>query len=97
MKVFVAGASGAIGKPLVAALVAAGHSVIGMTTSGARVDALRRQGADGLVLNAIDSDAVEREIARIHPDAIIDELTSLPKRYTRRRCGPPPHATARFG
>lgn len=82
MRVFVAGASGAIGKPLIAALVAAKHSVIGMTTSSAGIQPLRERGADGLVLNALDREAVEREIKRIRPDAIIDELTSLPKRYT---------------
>ena len=82
MRVFVAGASGAIGKPLIAALVAAKHSVIGMTTSSAGIEALRERGADALLLNALDREAVEREIKRIRPNAIIDELTSLPKRYT---------------
>jgi len=82
MKVFVAGASGAIGKPLVKALVAAKHEVVGMATSAAGVDALRDQGAEGVVLNALDAKAVAGEISRIRPDAIIDELTSLPKRYT---------------
>jgi len=82
MKVFVAGASGAIGKPLVKALVAARHEVVGMATSAAGVDALRDQGAEAVVLNALDAKAVTGEISRIRPDAIIDELTSLPKRYT---------------
>jgi nucleoside-diphosphate-sugar epimerase len=82
MKVFVAGASGAIGRPLVTALVAAEHEVVGMTTGAARVEVLREQGADGVVLNALDAESVEREIGRIRPDAVIDELTSLPKRYT---------------
>jgi nucleoside-diphosphate-sugar epimerase len=82
MRVLVAGASGAIGKPLIAALVRARHSVIGMTTSSAGIEALRERGADGLLLNALDREAVEREIGRIQPDAIIDELTSLPKTYT---------------
>ncbi len=82
MKVFVAGASGAIGRPLVAALVAAKHEVIGMTSSDAGLKALRGRGADGVVLNALDAEAVNIEIVRIRPDVIIDELTSLPKRYT---------------
>jgi nucleoside-diphosphate-sugar epimerase len=83
MRVFVAGASGAIGKPLVAALVAAKHEVIGMTSRDAGLQVLHENGAEGVVVNALDAEAVSAEIARIRPDAIIDELTSLPKRYTR--------------
>jgi 2-alkyl-3-oxoalkanoate reductase len=82
MKVFVAGASGAIGRPLVAALVAAQHEVIGITSREAGIRVLRERGAEGVVLDALDAEAVKAEIARIRPDAIIDELTSLPKRYT---------------
>jgi nucleoside-diphosphate-sugar epimerase len=82
VKVFVAGANGAIGRPLVKALVAAGHEVVGSTTNAAGLDTLRSQGATGVVLNALDAEAVATEIARVRPDAIIDELTSLPRRYT---------------
>jgi len=91
MKVFVAGASGAIGKPLVKALVAAGHQVVGMATKAAGIDALRNQGAQGVLLNVLDAGAVAREIEGIRPDAVIDELTSLPSRYTpeeMRAAGP---------
>jgi len=82
MKVLVAGASGAIGKPLVKALVAAGHHVVGTATKAAGTEALRSQGAEGVLLNVLDGEAVTREMARIRPDAIIDELTSLPRQYT---------------
>ena len=82
MRVLVAGASGAIGRPLVAALAAARHNVFGMTSRDEGVKTLRESGAEGVVLNALDADAVTAAIARIRPDAIIDELTSLPKRYT---------------
>lgn len=82
VKVFVAGASGAIGRPLVAALVAAGHEAIGMTSGEEGVKVLQEKGAEGVVLNALDAGAVTATIARIRPHAIIDELTSLPKRYT---------------
>src|SRR5215467_3593542 len=91
MKVFVAGASGAIGRPLVAALVAARHEVIGITSSDAGKNVLREKGVEGVVVNALDAEAVRAETARIRPDAIIDELTSLPKRYTpeeMRKAGP---------
>src|SRR5215831_1959591 len=82
MKVFVAGARGAIGRPLLAALVAAKHEVIGMTSRDEGIKVLREIGAEGVVVNALDAEAIRAEIARIRPDAIIDELTSLPKRYT---------------
>src|SRR5215510_15874712 len=82
MKVFVAGASGAIGRPLAAALIAAKHEVIGMTSRDAGIKVLREQGVEGVVVNALDAEAVRAETAKIRPDAIIDELTSLPKRYT---------------
>ena len=86
MKAFEAGANGAIGRPLVKVLVAANHEVFGMTTSASGIEALRNQGAEGVVLDALDAKAVSGEIARIRPDAIIDELISLPKRYTQRKC-----------
>lgn len=82
MKVFVAGATGAIGRPLVSALVAAKHEVIGMTSKEAGLYKLREAGADGVILSALDSEAVRTALAKIRPDAVIDELTSLPKRYT---------------
>jgi nucleoside-diphosphate-sugar epimerase len=82
MKVLVAGATGAIGRPLIAALTAAQHEVIGMTSSAAGSQVIRERSADAVVVNAMDAEAVEREVARTRPDAIIDELTSLPKRYT---------------
>jgi 2-alkyl-3-oxoalkanoate reductase len=82
MKVFVAGATGAIGRPLVSALRAAGHYVIGMSSSEEGVLRLREQGAEGEVANALDEHAVLALIKRVKPDAVIDELTSLPKRYT---------------
>lgn len=82
MKVFVAGGSGAIGRPLVAALIAAGHETIGMSSKEEGVKVLHQRGADGVVLNALDAEAVMSAITRIRPDAIINELTSLPPSYT---------------
>ena len=82
MKVFVAGATGAIGRPLVAALVAARHEVVGMTSSERGLRVLRTYGADGVVVNVLDAGAVNAAIGRVRPDAVIEELTSLPKDYT---------------
>ena len=82
MKVLVAGATGAIGRPLVSALMAAGHQVIGMSSSENGARGLRERGADGEVANALDENAVLALVKRVKPDVVIDELTSLPKRYT---------------
>lgn len=82
MKVFVAGATGAIGRPLVSALVAARHEVVGMTSSERGLSDLRQLGANGVVVDALDSGAVSAAIGRARPDAVIEELTSLPKDYT---------------
>jgi nucleoside-diphosphate-sugar epimerase len=79
MRVFVAGASGAIGEPLIAELLKQGHSVVGMTTSEARAKNLQRQGAEALIVDALDAGAVEQALRRAKPEAVIDELTSLPK------------------
>ncbi|HOL71762.1 MAG TPA: NAD(P)-dependent oxidoreductase [Bryobacteraceae bacterium] len=82
MKVFVAGATGAIGRPLVSALVAARHEVVGMTSSEHGLKALQERGAEGVVVDVFDAGAVEAAIRRVRPDAVIDELTSLPRDYT---------------
>ena len=82
MKVLVAGATGAIGRPLVSALIAARYEVIGMTSSGDGVKVLRQSDADGVIVDLFDSPAVNATVARVRPDAVIDELTSLPKEYT---------------
>lgn len=82
VKILVAGASGAIGRPLTKALIAAKHEVVGIATNPVSARTLRALGAEGVVLNVLEADAVHREVERFHPDAIINELTSLPTRYT---------------
>lgn len=79
MRVFVAGASGAIGEPLIAELLKQGHSVVGMTTSEAGAKNLQRQGAEAVIADAFDARAVEASLRRSKAEAVIDELTSLPK------------------
>ena len=63
MKVFVAGATGALGKQLVPRLVAAGHEVTGMTRSVQRADLVRELGAEPAVADALDPDAVGAAIS----------------------------------
>ncbi len=63
MKVFVAGATGALGKQLVPRLVASGHEVTGMTRSPEKVETLRDLGARAAIADALDADAVARVVA----------------------------------
>lgn len=79
MRVFVAGASGAIGEPLIAELLKQGHSVVGMTTSETRARVLENQGASAAIVDAFDATAVEAALRQSKAEAVIDELTSLPK------------------
>jgi 2-alkyl-3-oxoalkanoate reductase len=82
MRVFIAGATGVIGRPLVSALITAGNEVVGMTTSEEGLKTLKAKGAGGIVANALDSRAVQAAISKAKPDAVIEELTSMPKHYT---------------
>lgn len=79
MRVLVAGASGAIGEPLIAELLKQGHSVVGMTTSEAGARRLEAQGASAAIVDAFDASAVEAALRQSQAEAVIDELTSLPK------------------
>ena len=79
MRVFIAGASGAIGEPLIAELLRQGHQVFGMTTNEERAKQLERQGVEPLIANALDATAVDAAMRLTKPEAVIDELTSLPR------------------
>ncbi len=77
MRVFVAGATGAIGKQLVPRLVAAGHEVHGMTRSQSRQALLHDLGAVPVVADALDPDQVAEALARVKPDVIVHQLTAI--------------------
>jgi nucleoside-diphosphate-sugar epimerase len=77
MKVFVAGATGALGTHLVPQLVANGHEVVGMTRSASKADAVRRLGARPAVADGLDPDAVAQAVAEAEPEVIVHELTAL--------------------
>jgi nucleoside-diphosphate-sugar epimerase len=79
MNVFVAGGSGAIGVPLVRALVAAGHQVTASTRSSANASMLRSLGATPAIVDALDADALRRAVVAAHPTHVIHQLTALPK------------------
>ncbi len=77
MRVFVAGATGALGRELVPQLVARGHEVVGMTRSASKQDLLRSLGARPVVADALDPDAVAQAVASAEPEVIVHELTHL--------------------
>lgn len=80
MKVFVAGASGAIGRQLVPQLLAAGHPVTGMTRREENAEAIRAAGAKAVVCDVFDAAALESAVREAAPEAVIHELTALPPR-----------------
>ena len=77
MRVFVAGATGAIGRGLVPRLVAHGHQVSATTRSTDKVELLRALGADPVVVDGLDGAAVGQAVARAEPDAIVHQMTAL--------------------
>jgi nucleoside-diphosphate-sugar epimerase len=78
MRVFVAGASGVVGMQLVPLLVAAGHEVAGMTRSPGKREWLRGLGAEPVVCDAFDADALREAVVAFQPEAVVNELTDLP-------------------
>lgn len=77
MKVFVAGATGAMGRQLVPRLVAAGHEVVGMTRKESNRAQLDELGATPVVADALDPDQVAQAVGSTEPDVIIHELTAI--------------------
>ena len=85
MKVFVAGGSGAIGRQLVPQLLAAGHEVVASTRSEAKAAQLWDLGAEPVVLDALDRDAVLAAVGKARPDAVVNELTALARPFDPKR------------
>jgi 2-alkyl-3-oxoalkanoate reductase len=77
MKIFIAGATGAIGSHLVAQLVARGHEVVGTTRSADRTEPLRALGAEPVIVDALDRAAVVEAVAKAEPDVVVHQLTAL--------------------
>ena len=83
MKIFVAGGTGVIGRPLIARLLANGHSVVALTRSAEEAPALAKRGIEPAVADVFDTDAVKAVVSRAQPEVVIEQLTALPKTYTR--------------
>ncbi|MGD2045233.1 MAG: NAD-dependent epimerase/dehydratase family protein [Gemmatimonadota bacterium] len=85
MKIFIAGGTGAIGRRLVPLLVGAGHEVTALVRSEGRAGAARDLGAEPAVADALDADVLRRAVLESAPDAVINQLTSIPDRIDPRR------------
>jgi nucleoside-diphosphate-sugar epimerase len=85
MRVFLAGATGVIGRRLVPMLLADGHTVTAMVRSPERADAARALGAEAAVADAFDPAAVRSAVAAAAPDAVVHQLTALPARIDPRK------------
>jgi nucleoside-diphosphate-sugar epimerase len=77
MRVFVAGASGAIGTRLVPQLISHGHEVVGTSTSSEKADRLRALGAEPVTLDVLDARAVREAVLESRPDAVVHQATAL--------------------
>ena len=77
MRIFLAGATGAMGKQLVPRLVEAGHEVVGMTRSNSKRAALEDLGATAVVADALNADQVGDAVAKARPEVIIHQLTAI--------------------
>jgi nucleoside-diphosphate-sugar epimerase len=85
MRVFVAGASGAIGRPLVRQLVAAGHEVTGTTRREERAEEIRAAGGRAVVCDVFDVEALEAAVGKAAPEVVVNQLTSLPEKFDPKR------------
>lgn len=77
MRVFVAGATGAVGRPLVPALISAGHSVIGLTRTTTKAETIKRMGAEPVVADGLDAAAIRSAVISTRPEVVIHEMTDL--------------------
>ena len=84
MKVFIAGATGVLGRQLVPQLVAKGHEVVGMTRSALKQDLVHSLGARPVVADALDPDAVAQAVASAEPEVIVHQLTALSGEFDMR-------------
>jgi nucleoside-diphosphate-sugar epimerase len=84
MKILVAGGTGAIGRPLIAQLLAKGHALVALTRSPERAQALVERGIEPAIADVFDADAIKAVVGRAKPEVVIEQLTALPRTYTRQ-------------
>ncbi|MBA2580093.1 MAG: NAD(P)H-binding protein, partial [Thermoleophilaceae bacterium] len=78
MKIFLAGATGALGRQLVPRLVERGHEVTGMTRSESKRQLVQELGGRPVVADALDPESVADAVARAEPEVIVHQLTAIP-------------------
>jgi uncharacterized protein YbjT (DUF2867 family) len=83
MRIFVAGATGAIGRMLITQLLVKGHDVVALTRSAEKAKALVKQGVEPAIADVFDADAVQAAVIRAQPEVVIEQLTAYLKTYTR--------------
>lgn len=84
MKILIAGGTGAIGRPLTAELRANGHTVVVVTHSPEKARALAEEGVEPAVADVFDAEAINTLFKHIQPEIVIEQLTALPRTYTRQ-------------
>jgi 2-alkyl-3-oxoalkanoate reductase len=84
VRILVAGATGAVGAPVVQELRARGHEVVGMTRRSSRRASLEALGSQAVIADALEAGAVERVVREAEPDGVVSLLTSLPPTGPRR-------------
>jgi len=85
VRIFLAGASGAIGRRLTPLLLAAGHTVTGTTRSLGKAEELKARGIEAVVVDVFDAAALRDAVLRARPDVVIHQLTDLPQTFDRER------------
>lgn len=96
MRIFLAGASGAIGRRLVPLLIADGHAVTGTTRAAAKAEALRKAGATPAVVDVYDAEALGKAMQAAAPEVVIHQLTDLPQVDDPTKLGASREANARL-
>src|SRR5580704_13880528 len=81
MRIFLAGATGAIGRRLTPMLLAAGHSVSSISRSAANAAQLNAQGVDAVVADVFDAAALRDAVVRARPEVVMHQLTDLPHEF----------------
>jgi nucleoside-diphosphate-sugar epimerase len=85
MRIFIAGGGGVVGSRLIGRLVAQGHQVTAGTATNSSHERLRKLGANVLLFNGLDQDAVHRAVAAASPDIVVNQMSALPARLNPRK------------
>jgi nucleoside-diphosphate-sugar epimerase len=85
MRIFIAGATGTLGRPVVRALVSRGHQVVGLTRSEDGARRIQAMGANAVIGNALDAERMEKLIVEARPDVVVHLLTAIPPAGVMRK------------